>query len=233
MRIFQNCFEAASEVKREVAEMGKEVRLNTYQDKNIEGNPDYYTRELLAYSFMIHEPKDKHRLLEVFNKTEEDKKWCLAEFKERIGQEFLNPGEAWKLREEVWKPFLEEDGKFSYTYSERIGFQLENVIEMLKKNEHSRNGIVSIWDSVLDEPKIGGKRRVPCSIDYQFLIRNDKINLIYHIRSNDVMTHWCFDVWMAISMMEYVAEKLNKNIGDFYQFIGSLHAYEKDLKGIF
>ena len=59
MRIFRNCREAASEIKREVAEMGKVVKLKTYQDKNIDGNPDFFTKELLSYSYMIHEPKDK------------------------------------------------------------------------------------------------------------------------------------------------------------------------------
>jgi len=240
MRIFKNCKEAASEIKREVAEMGKEVKLNTYQDKNIEENPDFFTRELIAYSYMICEPKDKDNLLKAFNKTEREIEWAREEFKERISQQKLNPGKAWKLRESIWKEFLypghEENAyteEFAYTYSERIGDQLEKVINMLKENPHSRNGIISIWDREIDNNRIGGKMRVPCSMDYQLLIRNNKIHLIYHIRSNDVMAHWCFDVWMAISMMEYVSGKLGIEIGNFYQFIGSLHAYQKDLKGIF
>jgi hypothetical protein len=231
MRIYKNCKEAMSEIKREVAEMGTEVRLKTYQDKNIEGNPDYYTKELLCYSYMIHEPKDKDSLLE--GKTADELLWSKAEFQERIGKEKLNPGLAWPFRKWIWLPFIQKDGKFSYTYSERIGDQVDKVISMLKDNPNSRNAIISIWDRQIDQDRIGGKQRVPCSMFFQLLIRNGKLNMIYNIRSNDVMTHWCFDIWMAISLQEYIAEKLGLEIGNFYQTIGSLHAYNKDLKGIF
>ena len=227
MRIFSSCAEAQSEVKREVAEMGKEVKLNTYQDKIITDNPKFFTKELLAYSYMIHEPTDEDILIKG------DEKWAYDDFAERISGMKYNPGKAWKERESVWKEFLDSKGKFSYTYSERIASQLEKIIKMLESNEHARNAIVSIWDREIDQDRIGGKKRVPCSMYYQFLIRNNKVHLIYNIRSNDVITHWRFDVWMAIKMQKHVAEKLGKGTGDFYQFIGSLHAYEKDLRGIF
>lgn len=233
MRIFRNCAEAASEVKREVAEMGKEVKLKTYQDKNIENDPKFFTRELICYSFMISEPKDKDKLLEVFGKnTPENKAWCEKEFEERINQTQQNPGESYKFRNNVWDQFM-TDGKFAYTYGERIGDQVETVIDMLKENQNSRNAIISIWDRQIDKDRIGGKMRVPCSMFYQVLIRNGKVHLVYNIRSNDVMTHWCFDIWMAISLQEYIAGKLGLPVGDFYQFIGSFHAYQKDLEGIF
>lgn len=230
MRIFKNCAETMSEVRREVAEMGKEVRLNTYQDKDIKDNPEFFTKELLCYSYMISQPKDKHSFLE--GKQPHELAWATQELEDRLGQKELNPGLAWTLRDTVWTPFL-HDGKFSYTYSERIGKQIEKVIEMLKVNPTSRNAIISIWDRQIDQDRIGGKMRVPCSMFYQVLVRDGKVNIVYNIRSNDVMTHWNYDVYLAIALQEHIAEKLELKVGDFYQFIGSLHAYQKDLKGIF
>lgn len=231
MRIYKNCKDAASETKREVKEMGSEVKIETMQDKNIEGNPDYFTRELIGYSYMIVNPsEDKDEMLKAFGQ-EKNKEWAEEEFVERISQMKLNPGEAWKLRKEVWEEFI-HDGEFSYTYSERMGDQIEKVIEELKIHPGSRQGIISIWDRMIDVERFG-ENRVPCTLFYQVIIRNGKLNMIYITRSNDVMTHWCFDIWLAISLQEYIASKLNVPVGNFYQFITSFHGYEKDLHGIF
>ena len=51
MRIFMNFNEAKEEIKRDLAEMGIVVKPKTMQDKIIEGNEDYETKELQNYSF--------------------------------------------------------------------------------------------------------------------------------------------------------------------------------------
>lgn len=233
MRIYRNCKEAASETKRELKEMGVEVYLKTMQDKNVENDPDYVTHELMCYSYMIVDTSDWRDLLVSFGKnTEENFRWLEEEFNDRISRTGVNPGNAWRHREEIWKEFM-HDGKFSYTYSERIGDQVHKVIEMLKVNPTSRNAIISIWDRELDQDRIGGKQRVPCTMFYQVLIRDNKANMIYNIRSNDLMTHWCYDIALAVRLQEYIASMLNMEVGNFYQFVGSLHGYAKDLKGIF
>lgn len=230
MRIYKNCKEAASEIKRDLKEMGIEVRGTTMQDKVVKDDPDYYTNELLGYSYKILDINDDSELPKAFGK-ENELNWALAEFEERIDGKRANPGEAYKLRE-VWGEFLHDD-KFSYSYGERIGHQFNKVITCLAMNPESRNAIISIWDPTIDIDRIGGKMRVPCSMYYQFLIRDGKLNLIYNIRSNDLMTHWCWDIWMSIAMMKKIASVLGIETGWFIQQIGSLHAYHKDLKGIF
>lgn len=230
MRIYKNCKEAASETKRELKEMGVEVHLESMQDKMIKGDPDYFTTELLGYSYMIHTLDDKIELPKAFGK-EGELDWAEAEFQERIGQQKLNPGLAYKLRS-VWEEFV-HDGKLAYSYSERIGDQIEKVIACLKENPSSRNAIVSMWNPEIDIDRIGGKMRVPCTMYWQTLIRDGKVNMIYNIRSNDLMTHWCWDIYLAITLQQYIAEKLGLPTGWFIQQIGSLHSYNKDLDGIF
>lgn len=231
MRIYRNCRETASETKRELAEMGVEVQIETMQDKKVKDNPEYLTRELLGYSYMIVNPtEDKIELAKAFGK-EGEIKWAEEEFTERINQRKANPGEAYKLRP-VWEEFV-HGGKFSYTYGERIGDQVEKVIKSLKDNPGSRNAIISMWDPNIDIDRIGGKMRVPCTMYYQALIRDGKLNMIYNIRSNDLFTHWCWDIWLAITLQEYIASSLGIEVGFFMQQIGSLHGYQKDMKGIF
>lgn len=230
MRIYKNLKEAASETKRELAEMGTEVRLETMQDKKIEGDPDYFTKELIGYSFMVTNTDDLLELPKAFGK-EEELEWAEAEFKERISDEHLNPGKAYRLRK-VWDEFVHH-GMFSYTYNERMRGKIDLIIDCLKRAPHTRNAILALWDPEVDIFRIGGKQRVPCSIYYQFLIRGGKLNLIYNIRSNDLMTHWAWDLYLAIKLQAYIAEKIGVEKGWFIQQVGSLHAYQKDLKGIF
>ena len=228
MRIFANCHETVSELKRELKEMGVEVRLNRMQDKDVKDDPDYYTMELRGYSYAILDTKDKDYLLEAFGK---DKKWAEEEFAERISGLELNPGEAWKFRENVWSEFL-HDGKLAYTYSERIGDQVKKLIEEFKVNPTTRQAYLSIWDPNIDVDKIG-KERVPCSLGYHFMIRDGKMECRYMIRSNDLMEHWSYDVWLAITLQEYISSAVGVPIGRFEQYICSLHGYQKNLKGIF
>ncbi len=230
MRIYKNCKEAASETKRELKEMGIEVKLETMQDKVIKDDPDYYTNELIGYSYMILNTEDKDELPKSFGK-ESEMDWAEAEIKERLSCEKMNPGEAYKLRG-VWEEFL-HDGQFAYSYPERIGSQVEKVIECLDRTPSSRNAIIEFWEPKIDIDRIGGKARVPCSMYYQILIRDGKVNMIYNMRSNDLMSHWCWDIYLAIKVQEYIAEKLDREVGWFIQQVGSLHSYQKDLKGIF
>lgn len=230
MRIYKSCKEAASETKRELKEMGVEVHLESMQDKQIKDDPKFYTNELIGYSFMIRDISDKDELPKSFGK-ESEMDWAEAEFKERVGQEKLNPGVAYKLRS-VWEEFV-HGGKLAYSYSERIGDQVEKVIDCLKEKPSSRNAIISMWDPNIDIDRIGGKMRVPCTMYWQILIRDGKVNMVYNIRSNDLMTHWCWDIYLAIKLQEYVAEKLGLPTGWMIQQVGSLHAYHKDLEGIF
>lgn len=209
--------------------MGETVLVQTMQDKQVDGDADFgVTKELLGYSYMIADPSDKDKMLEVFGK---DRAWAEAEFTERICGLKLNPGEAYKLRP-VWEEFV-HDGKFGYTYSERIGDQVGKVIAELTEHPGSRQGIIGMWDPNLDIDRIGGKVRVPCTMFYQVIIRQGKLHMVYVIRSNDVYEHFAYDVWLAITLQQYIASCLGIPVGRYYQFITSFHGYAKDLKNVF
>ena len=56
MRIFNDFNEALSEIKRDLAEMGIDVHTKTMQNKNIENDDNYSTKELQFYSYRIIDP---------------------------------------------------------------------------------------------------------------------------------------------------------------------------------
>lgn len=228
MRIFANTKEMFSEVHRDLFEMGVRVAPKTMQDKKVEGNEDFSTIELTAYAFAIMDTKD---IDESIKARGDNLEWCYADFKERTSPDHVNPGEAYKLREE-WSEFVHDD-KFAYTYNERIRYQLQKTIDVLKFDDATRQAVLTIYEGAQDSDNRAGKKRVPCSMYYQFMIRDGQLDVIYTMRSNDFMTHFGYDIWMANALRNYVAEAVGVKPGRLIYFGGSLHAYQKDLPNTF
>lgn len=243
MRIYTNAQEMVEEVKRDLAEMGIVVRPATMQDKYVKGNPDYETKELQNYSYCL------------LNARSQDipgvsQPWADAEFEERVTDpwerdwegkrilfqtpEFINPGEAWKLREEVWSEYM-HDGKLAYTYNELLwnNDQLTKIMNRLKEDPDSRQLWISLWNPDKDPDFLGGVSRVPCSLGYGLQVRDGKLNLHYVMRSCDFVTHFRNDVYLAIKFLEWVAEKTGYPVGDFTHTMFSCHVYNKDIQGVF
>lgn len=224
-RIFENLREAYNEIERDISEMGITVKPKSMQNKIIEGNDDFTTLEIQNYNFTILSLKDKDSLL-----SEECLNWCREEFKERISNDSsVNPGKAYLLRENVWKEFLNEDGYFDYTYHDRIKCQIDYIIEELKKNQDSRQCVIDIHDWS-DCHWLGGQKRLPCSLNYIFMIRRGKLDIIYNMRSSDYDTHFLNDCYLADELRNYIAKKVGVGIGLFSMNIGSLHRYKNYIK---
>lgn len=237
MRIFQNTAEAYAEVERELLEMGLTYQSASYQDKDVSDNPDFETRELQGYHFLIDTPDPKEGLATVrANKDEIEAKWVLAEAEERFFQRGQNPGQSHVLRP-VWKQFLEEDGRFSYTYSERMADQIPVIIEELKARPNTRQAVVEMHQNAYDLQNLGGKRRIPCSLSYTFHIRDGKMLCYYIMRSSDYYEHFLNDMVLAIMMQDFIRREVDDNLemGNFHMIVLSLHGFAKDLKarGIF
>jgi thymidylate synthase len=163
-----------------------------------------------------------------------NKHWADSEFLERVSNEDINPGKAYKLRDNVWNEFL-HDGKFAYTYNERIKKYKDAIVQQLKTNPTTRQAIIPIFEGHIDVPNMGGKKRIPCSILYQFMIRKDengkdKLHAIYFMRSSDLLTHWSNDLYLAIKLQRWIAEQVGIEPGNMTMFISSFHAYFKELK---
>lgn len=231
MRIYQDCLEMVKEVERDLGEMGIGYQTETVQDKNVSGNVDYLTTELNGYAYKLIGFKKQAEMMEYMKVSQE---WADNEFAERILPELTNPGEAWKLKKEIWEQYL-HNGEMEYSYNERIRGQIEYVVRELNRHRNTRQGILTIYDQHQDMRNWGGKARVPCSISYQFIIRGDSLNVIYNMRSCDFINHFSSDAYLAIKLGEYVANRTKSNMKSLTHFIGSLHAFKKDLdkRGIF
>lgn len=240
MRIYANGYELMSEMGRNLWEMGSEVKPKSYQNKDIEGNDDFITKELICEQYCLTKLPDPECLF-VFSDTRE---WAEAELSERLcpvtGS--INPGKAWLIRKEVWEEFLNSEGQFDYTYHDRINEIVSNkkstqsiidrVVFELKRNPDTRQAIIPIFRAQ-DVAGIGGEFRIPCSMYYDFLIRENakgekQLNICYHQRSSDFVTHFGNDVYLAWKLMEYVAGILEIKPGYLFHTLDSIHSYKKD-----
>lgn len=230
MRIYKDCYQLMSEIMREVWEMGHIVHPKSMQNKDVSKDENFQTKEIINYQYCL-EKRDNPEVLFFFDKRSED--WTKKEFLERVNSveniPFHNPGEAWKLRRDLWEQFLNISHEFDYTYGERFGSfgNLSRIIEEIKNNPDSRQLILSVWAKA-DICNIGGFSRVPCSIYYQFIVRGDKLHIVYNQRSADVVAHLGNDIWLAWELGAYVAQKTGYQMGFLYHNITSLHCYKKD-----
>lgn len=232
MRIYSSSYELMSEMGRELNSYGQTVKPKTYQNKNIEGNEDFVTKEIICQQYCLTSLQDPTWLF-FYSRSRE---WADAEFQERIDtSDIINPGKAWELRKDLWEQFL-VNGKFDYTYNERIIHVIKPLIRLLKDDNDTRKAVLSIFNGDMDRLDTDGyevSRRIPCSMYYDFLIRqNGKgekvLHICYHQRSSDFVTHFGNDVYLAWRLMEYVAKEVGVKPGYLYHTIDSLHTYQKD-----
>lgn len=236
MRIYQNCHEMYSDVKRDLHEMGTLVHPQTMQDKHVGDDEQYQTLELSPYGFTILDGSDRDTFIRDLGYNFE---WCMDDFGERIGPAMqnhpgLNPGNAHKHRPE-WAEFLRH-GRFAYTYSERLALiplggafsALKIVIRELMQNPNTRQAVLPIFNASIDLNNAGGVARIPCSMHYQFLHRHDGLHAIYTMRSTDFKTHFPYDIWHALELQKYIADCISDKPARLTFFTGSLHIYKKD-----
>lgn len=239
MRIYQDPFEMYSEEKRNLHEMGIVVRPKTMQDKTVAGDPAYETLEVSPAVFSILDGSERDVWLQ---ERGGNLNWAYREFAERVAGFFAgygtNPGDAWRYRANVWQEYL-HDGRFAYTYSERLAPQLSRVVDRLRDDPDTRQAVMPVY-SAADVDYLGGVRRVPCSMHYQFLIREDALEAIYVMRSSDFATHFIYDIWMALELQTWMAQRVTEGRaegvfpGKLTFFSGSLHLYRRDAEeGVF
>jgi hypothetical protein len=268
MRIYSNVKDAVRETERDLFEMGIKVQVQTMQDKVVADNPDYETKELQAYGFQLNgwewNEDDEVAILKYCSTGKFDGiipyeladpiEYVRFEFEDRISRQPLNPGNSYRTRPDVWKEFL-HDGKFAYTYAERLTPQWAKFFSELRVHPETRQAILNLHSNInsrirmpvagipggndvvasADHFNMGGKGRIPCSLYYQAIRRNGKLDWIYAMRSCDFVVHFGVDIALALRLQRYVADELGIPVGMFTYFTGSLHAYHKDLKtrGIF
>ena len=132
-----------------------------------------------------------------------------------------------------WKNISNDDGTVNSNYGhcihDKFGFdQWDMVVDLLKKDKSTRQAILHIKEArdILNNPT----KDLNCTISLQFLIRNNKLDMITTMRSNDIWLGLPYDVFNFTCMQIQMAMTLGVEIGVYYHNVGSLHLYTKDVE---
>ncbi|MFD1608807.1 thymidylate synthase [Oceanobacillus luteolus] len=118
-----------------------------------------------------------------------------------------------------------DDGvRLNGAYGPRIIEQIEKIQELLTHDPNSRRAVISIYHDL--ELSLNSKD-IPCTLNLQFLIRDNKLHLITTMRSNDLYLGFPYDLFSFGMIQRWLALKLNTELGTYTHFIGSVHIYKK------
>lgn len=116
-----------------------------------------------------------------------------------------------------------------YNGNEVIEFksQWEFVKEVLTKDPYSRQAVIHIKPIQMYDTK-----DTVCTYFLQFFIRDNKLDMIACMRSNDLMFGTTYDVFMFTFLQELMASELGIEVGVYKHFASNMHIYMKDIEKI-
>jgi thymidylate synthase len=119
-----------------------------------------------------------------------------------------------------------DDGTFLRgAYGPKVVDQLSYVVETLKNDNDSRQAYLNIW-----RERPGPSKDIPCTVGMQFLLRENELNMIATMRSQDVVLGYTYDVFTFSMVAETVrrllrVENIQANLGRLSVNAGSMHLY--------
>ena len=236
---------------------GEEVEVGQWQSQDVSDKPHMISRELRHETFKLNIGQSTRGLQHEVNPN---LPWAEDHFQERVSGEPMNPppSEAWWPFRVNENADHKDQGAFSHSYPERmwprfanVGNQtaegrqvfvphmgirygygdLGHVIEQLTRNPQTRQAFLPIWFP--EDTGAVWNQRVPCTLGYHFLIRNGRADIVYYIRSCDLLRHFTDDVYMAGRLLQWVVGMLQGNgisvkASQLIMHISSLHVFRGD-----
>lgn len=172
--------------------------------------------------------------------------WADVHFNERVSRLPLNPPPSHVDWSSGTTNYFEKEKKFSHSYPERMWpkdilpkgvryntADLDTLVSVMKKDPQTRQAFLPIFFPE-DLTAADEGDRVPCTLGWQFIIRQNKLHCFYPIRSCDVARHVHNDIYFANRLALWVRNEtgLDVEMGDIHFACTSLHCFEQDLKGL-
>lgn len=121
-----------------------------------------------------------------------------------------------------------DDGKTLHgAYGPRTYHGVIDAVRRIGKDPDTRQAVVSVWNRT--EP---GSKDLPCTLSFVFSLRNGKLDMTTHMRSNDVWLGSPYDFWMFTNLQHLVAFALHVPVGVYVHHAVSWHLYDHDLNKI-
>lgn len=104
---------------------------------------------------------------------------------------------------------------------------LRDVLNLLRHDQPTRQAYLPVWFPE-DTGAVEGQR-VPCTLGYHFMIRNNRLHMTYMIRACDLLRHFRDDVYMAIRLGQWMASRAGElDFGNLTMHVMSMHVFAGD-----
>jgi len=128
----------------------------------------------------------------------------------------------------IWKRMADEKGNVNsnYGYQWKRNDQIGYVIDLLKREKHTRQACISIYDGK-EHDKFATD--TPCTYAVQFTNVDNRLNMCVTMRSNDLWYGFCNDQYQFSKLLELVCNETGLTMGSYYHFAHNLHIYSDKL----
>ena len=136
----------------------------------------------------------------------------------------------------IWNEWADDNGELGPVYGKQWRKwqgangkpidQLQNAIDQIKSNPHSRRIIVSAWN-VADLPQMA---LPPCHLLFQFYVADGKLSCQLYQRSADIFLGVPFNIASYALLTEMIAHICDLRPGEFIHTFGDAHLYHNHLK---
>ncbi len=232
------------------------VHTEKWQGLDITKNPHMATHELFNVSLSV--SKVSPDLEQLRSDIQPNLPWADDHFLERVGGIPLNPGVQW--RNWPWANSAnrfrtEENLSYSHTYMERYwprfagaadmiephkGIRydygdLRGVASLLKREPHTRQAYLPIWFP--EDTGVAHGGRVPCTLGYHFIMRDDALHVVYYLRSCDYRRHFRDDIYLTVRLLLWLLDDLRRrdastwsgvSPGTYTMHVTSMHIFQAD-----
>jgi hypothetical protein len=233
-----NFAEAIERTKAYLDHNGRPVDTGHWQGVPTEGRPDLQTIELLDVQWQCLMPQGenmKNPLALLQREIQPNLPWADDHFEERVSRVPSNPGEQymnwpwWRGQDDTSR--TEPGLRFTHTYQERywpkhavddshwLGKEghrgirytygdLDDLVSLLYTKPYTRQA----WLPIFFPEDTGAvhEGRVPCTLGYQFMLRDDRLHMWYVIRSCDYVRHFRDDLYLSARLLLWVLELLKE-----------------------
>ena len=104
--------------------------------------------------------------------------------------------------------------------------QLDSIFNLLSTKPGSRRAVIQLFNA---EDIATEHKEIPCTTTLQFHLREGLLHMSVTMRSNDAYWGLPHDVFCFTMLQEMMACRLRVELGEYHQYVGSMHVYERYL----
>lgn len=107
--------------------------------------------------------------------------------------------------------------------------QFASIEELLRERPASKRAVVQLFNA---EDIATHHKEIPCTTTWQFFRRGGRLHMSVTMRSNDAYYGLPHDAFCFTMIQEMMARRLGDEMGEYLQYVGSMHVYEEKLEAM-